>query len=539
MVYIYIKAVERMHIYFDQLVRDLQNKYSVQTFNVSPQIVTGIEMMPGNVDENIQTLNKDIAYICEYRKLARCKPIAIRAPLICVIEPETDVERVFFKFRTVAAVRGGTVSEVLLALLNLTYKYGLMSSTLTDISQSLLKCGSFQELADEGYRILENPIIVTDSSQVIRAYTDPEAVASPIFEELLALERMPTSHPRMKPISPDNYATYINTEPLITDGDDELPGIICKALTYGGRIKGYLHIPQLKRNFAEKDVYAAELLGNLLTSELLNNPVAGIPSKAERWEKFLRDILDNTPWSLKNMREQLENVGLELRKCQYTIVIRASGDLPTPRASLYDTARLITDALPDCIGFLYRNSVFLLFGTDREITDFGEALSPIIPLLVSYGLIAGVSNMFSSIQQLRRSDFQSRRALQLGSALHKNKTIYLYRDYMLYNMIEICLKDESLEMYCPPEIFRLLAHCESNGPELLDTLNVYLRCDRSKSRTAMEMFLHVNTIKYRVNQIQDILGLDLDSDENVIRLTLSLKMLEYHDAFPVYPPPLS
>ena len=55
--------------------------------------------------------------------------------------------------------------------------------------------------------------------------------------------------------------------------------------------------------------------------------------------------------------------------------------------------------------------------------------------------------------------------------------------------------------------------------ELLNTACVYLLdCDSSVTRTAQALFLHINTIKYRLQRISDLLGYRLGKMPETIEL---------------------
>ena len=58
-----------------------------------------------------------------------------------------------------------------------------------------------------------------------------------------------------------------------------------------------------------------------------------------------------------------------------------------------------------------------------------------------------------------------------------------------------------------------------------------MNCDRSKSAAAEQLSLHVNTVKYRIAQIQELTGLDLRDDETALQLMLSFKLMEYQEKF--------
>ena len=67
--------------------------------------------------------------------------------------------------------------------------------------------------------------------------------------------------------------------------------------------------------------------------------------------------------------------------------------------------------------------------------------------------------------------------------------------------------------------------------EITNTLRAYLKCDRSKSAAADRLSVHVNTVKYRIAQIQELTGLDLKDDETALQLMLSFKLMEYQEKF--------
>ena len=54
----------------------------------------------------------------------------------------------------------------------------------------------------------------------------------------------------------------------------------------------------------------------------------------------------------------------------------------------------------------------------------------------------------------------------------------------------------------------------------------YLLTERSISSTAKIMHMHRNSVIYRLNKIQEILGLDLNDPDVRLRLLISFKILE-------------
>lgn len=70
----------------------------------------------------------------------------------------------------------------------------------------------------------------------------------------------------------------------------------------------------------------------------------------------------------------------------------------------------------------------------------------------------------------------------------------------------------------------LLAYDRDHGTELVSTLQVFLACSGSWSKAAEAMFIHVNSLRYRIRRIQELTGRDPRSMEDQAALLLALRI---------------
>jgi purine catabolism regulator len=63
-----------------------------------------------------------------------------------------------------------------------------------------------------------------------------------------------------------------------------------------------------------------------------------------------------------------------------------------------------------------------------------------------------------------------------------------------------------------------------NREELLDTLQAYFDCQGSVMEAAAKLYIHRNTLRYRLDKVKEILGRDLDSPEERFSIALALKV---------------
>ncbi len=62
--------------------------------------------------------------------------------------------------------------------------------------------------------------------------------------------------------------------------------------------------------------------------------------------------------------------------------------------------------------------------------------------------------------------------------------------------------------------------------DLVRTLAAYLRHGGNSTRTANDLFLHRNSLRYRLSRIQALLGLDLDDADTRLALQIGLLLME-------------
>lgn len=123
----------------------------------------------------------------------------------------------------------------------------------------------------------------------------------------------------------------------------------------------------------------------------------------------------------------------------------------------------------------------------------------------------------------------ARRALDLMLKLGRRGTVVGARELGPYGLLLQASERDELEAFARGALEPLVEHDARHGADLLGTLRVYLEEDRVQRRAAARCFIHVNTVVYRVNRIEQLLGRSLDEPATVFDLTLALRILDVLD----------
>lgn len=77
------------------------------------------------------------------------------------------------------------------------------------------------------------------------------------------------------------------------------------------------------------------------------------------------------------------------------------------------------------------------------------------------------------------------------------------------------VKDRQLLLqFLHEQLQPLIDYDEEHGSDYVQTLENYLRCGGSIQKVAEMMYIHRNTISYRMNHIRELLGNPLDSEQD-------------------------
>ncbi|OON85064.1 hypothetical protein BXO88_14190 [Oribacterium sp. C9] len=124
--------------------------------------------------------------------------------------------------------------------------------------------------------------------------------------------------------------------------------------------------------------------------------------------------------------------------------------------------------------------------------------------LLKKNIRVGYSLPFENLQFVNTYALQAEMALRLGQEQEEHFEDH-YGDY-----IRECIGSDMnhAEAFIMPEIRHVIDYDNAYKTEYFETLKCYLHLMCSKQKTADEMGIHLNTVKYRISQLEKIFGID-------------------------------
>ena len=113
-----------------------------------------------------------------------------------------------------------------------------------------------------------------------------------------------------------------------------------------------------------------------------------------------------------------------------------------------------------------------------------------------------------------------RRSVTIGRRLDSGKRVHHYSDLGPFAWIDIH-EDTMSDL-----VRQLRSALPEDADTLLHTLKVYLGCRMNYSLTAQELYLHINTVRKRIETVRDAISYNLDDPLERLKLELLLTLLE-------------
>lgn len=184
--------------------------------------------------------------------------------------------------------------------------------------------------------------------------------------------------------------------------------------------------------------------------------------------------------------------------------------------------------IKDFSAFERDHEIILIFGNCSEESLRSSALEIIDHtksiLLTNESLTIGCGKLTQSIRCLYKSYKQAKSIVNLHKTKQLDSNLIFYSDLGIYKLLMAIEDNDIIHDYYAKTIEPLLIYDKENKTDFSQTLKCYLSHNGSVKETADELFVHRNTINYKLNKIEELLDLDLSSLDARLQLTVGFML---------------
>ncbi len=161
---------------------------------------------------------------------------------------------------------------------------------------------------------------------------------------------------------------------------------------------------------------------------------------------------------------------------------------------------------------------------NKSIESFAKNIVDTVSSEFYMKVVVGIGTVVTSIKELARSYKDAQVALEVGKVFDTEKSIISYENLGIGRLI-YQLPATLCEMFLQ-EVFKR-GSLESLDRETLMTIQAFFDNNLNVSETSRKLFVHRNTLVYRLEKIKKLTGLDLREFDHAITFKVALMVKKY------------
>jgi len=400
------------------------------------------------------------------------------------------------------------------------------NQTITLLRQ-IQRAATPQEVVDCAFTLLGNPIFYQSITGSISYYTKKYEIKhlrwqKDIVEGSLSMNSL---MPKGGFTIADHVKKYRETDtPIRIDShhaDNEFYQNIIVPIFIQNETMGILVISDFERPFCDEDDELFHLVADIFTAKL-TQVCRMHPHGRHVIEGVFFRLLDGSTVDPELLKERIQQIGWKPKKYFHVLTIQSDSQNPEHMLDLFILTRHSCNQL-----FFYQNRIIYLYTSDELSVSWEDEHVGILSWLQTQQLQGAVSNSFTDLLQLRRYYIQSVKALNISAELQLKAPIVNFDSLLIYMLIDHWSKSFDPEDLCCDHVRILQDYDKNMGADLLGTLRVYLESHQDIALTANRLFLHKNTVRYRISRCRKLLNTEFGGPLELFNLYLSLCTLDY------------
>jgi sugar diacid utilization regulator len=409
-----------------------------------------------------------------------------------------------------------------------TTRFERLLDTQTRLIHQVLAGATVDVLAQVSARILGNPVTFLDQLAHVLARWPASPSGQP--RDGRADQPWLTRLVRERKLAP--LAT------TIVERDAVVPSLPCRILVAplaaGHQTLGYLLVGEEDRPFEALDEVISQQVGLAAAIELMRQSAAFEAENRVRSDVLQR--LFTGAWTdQREMVRFASHLSLDLGRANGFLLIRPSaGESPTTDALAQE--RLLAGLVPVLArqnpeivavvqGDLIVGLVPLRDPSPAELQAVATRFAGTLERELGQAPLIVVGPVVSGADQYPNAKRECDRALRVCDILGRRGVVTL-SELGAYRLLGTLDQDDGMQRFVDDLLGPLLAYEQRRHTDLVGTLKAYFANNCSPYHTAEQLFIHISTLRYRLERVRTLTNFDLDDPETRFSLQLALRCHE-------------
>lgn len=477
-------------------------------------------------DGDVSCLRPEYVYVTTAECLISCEELSAPTNIICVgYNPY-----LFHRFINRASIIAVDKDVPLLTLFDAVSEiFDRFSDHERDLLLAIADGKPIEDILRAAVPFFNNPLILLDESlmriavigEVDGKHIDPENWKSILEDGHVEADVLKVIRHRAQnsgiPVHKET-ASFSSVHPMRYSA-------ISAPIWYQEKPIGSLVIPEEFCKMSHGLLGVADLVAEYIAGPMQRTGAQGKKDYASL-EQFFKNLLSGASVSREFMAFQLEQ--LHWKPDDQFIVCAVELNENELFGPFYNYgAKQIKSILGDCFYLIYGSAQIFITNTSR-ISLSDEILSHLRSTLIKRETHAGFSMPSTGLSTISSQYVLAVEALRLGKRKNAAEYLFFYQNYVEAHIVDMELRPANMLAICLPKVLELYQHDLENGTDYVNTLYVYLCNERSPLKAAKQLFIHRNSLMYRIEKINSLLDYDLEDPRLRAHLIISCRIIRYH-----------
>ena len=255
--------------------------------------------------------------------------------------------------------------------------------------------------------------------------------------------------------------------------------------------------------------------------------------KDEEKNEFYQKVIDEVYQTENQIKWEAANMSLLIPETFLVNVFTIAQSDAEHFDELADTVSLFANALNHFTHvFTNQLKIIVLIGSNGKgkdlLTDSANDLTnTVLSQFNDKKVFPGIGNEYSSILQLRKSYLEALEVINAAKFIGEPEQLpFQYSKLGIFRYLEMISNHHTKTNYFNTDLEILQKKDLESQTKLLQTLEIYLLNNCRIKPTSEQLYIHTNTLKYRLNQISDLTSIDLDDFHSRMQLYIDLQLIK-------------
>ena len=381
--------------------------------------------------------------------------------------------------------------------------------------------------------LIGKTVVIQDKRLTIQAIAVPQTAVVPLDTLLPILgrqEQLPAVLRNRKAAARSRQSHWQQLLP-VGDGGEAM-GRVVSPIIAGDRARGYLSVIGIADELDSLDSLAAEQGAAACALEMAKAKAISEAKKEMRGD-FLEGVLAGTS-SVKEIERLAGRLDHDTTPphAVLTFTWRGGTNTPSPRRLETMLLWLLNNHNRTALTHLYGGNVLCVFQTLNGRDDMETAVrlgqrlrAQAEKEFPNVRLNGGISGPAEGLAAWPKAYAEALQAMELGERLDFDHVV-TFSSLGVYRLLIMLEELPDVRLFMEQTVGPLVAYDEQHRSSLMETLDAYFNYHGNISKTAESLFIHRNTLLYRLDRIQALTNHDLSRANMRLALQLALKLCQ-------------